>query len=222
MAVRDEAQAGGGTRGRAAGRVVVADPARAGVRAKPGGRVVAAGPAVQGGRVAADGFVPGRRVVAARAQPVSSGEGGAGTGVKTDAITGAGTGVGGGVGETPSPGAAAAGCNEVRLVGRVSGRPEERELPSGDSLVAWRVVVDRPATGRRPPAGVRSPTVDTLDCVAWSAGLRRTARGLRDGDVVEVSGALRRRFWRTGAGAVSRTEVEADRVRRVSRRTPAD
>ena len=171
--------------------------------------------------MAAGPAVPGRRVVAARAQPVSSGEGGAGTGVKTGAITGAVTGVEAGVGETPSPGAAAAGCNEVRLVGRVSGRPEERELPSGDSLVAWRVVVDRPATGRRPPAGVRSPTVDTLDCVAWSAGLRRTARGLRDGDVVEVSGALRRRFWRTGAGAVSRTEVEADRVRRVSRRTPA-
>lgn len=167
--------------------------------------------------MAAGPAVPGRRVVAARAQPVSSGEGGAGTGGEG----GAGTGVGAGVGETPSPGAAAAGCNEVRLVGRVSGRPEERELPSGDSLVAWRVVVDRPATGRRPPAGVRSPTVDTLDCVAWSAGLRRTARGLRDGDVVEVSGALRRRFWRTGAGAVSRTEVEADRVRRVSRRTPA-
>ena len=167
---------------------------------------------------------PGRRVVAARAQPVSSGEGGAGTGVEAGAGTGVegGAVTGAGVGETPSPGAAAAGCNEVRLVGRVSGRPEERELPSGDSLVAWRVVVDRPATGRRPPAGVRSPTVDTLDCVAWSAGLRRTARGLRDGDVVEVSGALRRRFWRTGAGAVSRTEVEADRVRRVSRRTPAD
>ena len=120
----------------------------------------------------------------------------------------------------PSPEAASAGCNEVRLVGRVSGTPAERVLPSGDCVVAWRVVVDRPATGRPLPAGTRSPTIDTVDCVAWSAGLRRTARALRDGDVVEVNGALRRRFWRAGAGAVSRTEVEATRVRRVSRPAP--
>ncbi|MCW2616641.1 MAG: hypothetical protein JWN08_3635 [Frankiales bacterium] len=107
--------------------------------------------------------------------------------------------------------------NEVLLVGRVSGLPEERELPSGDGLVAWRLVVARPPGGRKPPDGVRPTTGDTLDCVAWTAGLRRTARGLSDGDVVEVTGALRRRFWRGGAGASSRCEVEAVAVRRLSR-----
>jgi single-strand DNA-binding protein len=71
---------------------------------------------------------------------------------------------------------------------------------------------------RRPaPGGVRAPTVDTLDCAAWSAGVRRTARGLHAGDVVEVTGALRKRFWRTGSGPSSRTEVEVRRVRRLSR-----
>ena len=81
--------------------------------------------------------------------------------------------------------------NEVLLVGRVSGEPEERELPSGDVLVAWRVVVDRPVPRRPPPEGVRLATVDTLDCVAWSSPVRRTARALVDGDVVAVEGALR-------------------------------
>lgn len=109
--------------------------------------------------------------------------------------------------------------NEVHLLGRVSGAPEERELPSGDALVAWRVVVERPVPKRPLPAGVRRPTVDALDCVAWSAAVRRTARGLRDGDVVAVEGALRRRFWRAGATAVSRTEVEVLALRRVRRRT---
>ena len=108
--------------------------------------------------------------------------------------------------------------NEVVLVGRVSGAPEERELPSGDCLVSWRVVVDRPPPRRPVPEGVRPPTVDTVDCVAWSASVRRTARGLADGDVVAVEGALRRRFWRGGAGAVSRTEVEVASLRRVRRR----
>lgn len=108
--------------------------------------------------------------------------------------------------------------NEVVLVGRVSGVPEERVLPSGDALVSWRVVVDRPAPRRPPPPGVRLVTIDTLDCVAWTSSVRRAARRLADGDVVCVEGALRRRFWRSGPGAASRTEVEVAAVRRVARR----
>lgn len=104
--------------------------------------------------------------------------------------------------------------NDVRLVGRLSGDPAERTLPSGDVLVSFRVVVDRPRAARRDGA----PTIDTVDCVAWRADARRTVGGCASGDVLEVSGALRRRFWRTGAGAASRTEVEVLRVRR--RRRP--
>ena len=107
--------------------------------------------------------------------------------------------------------------NEVLLVGRVPAAPEERELPSGDVLVTWRVVVGRPP-GRRPPEGVRATTVDTLDCVAWTASARRAAAALAPDDVVEMTGALRRRFWRAGASAASRCEVEVSSVRRVSRR----
>ncbi len=109
-----------------------------------------------------------------------------------------------------------AGRNEVVLVGRVSGEVQERELPSGDRLVTWRLVVAR-TPGRKPPDGVRPTTVDTLDCVAWGAGPRRSAAALVEGDQVEVQGALRRRFWRAGAGAVSRCEVEATTVRRLRR-----
>ena len=108
--------------------------------------------------------------------------------------------------------------NEVVLVGRVAALAEERELPSGDLLVSLRVVVDR-APPLRPAAG-RQVTVDTLDCTAWGAGVRRTAKALRPGDVVEVQGALRRRFWRAGAAAASRTEVEVSSVRRLVRADP--
>lgn len=107
--------------------------------------------------------------------------------------------------------------NEVRLVGRVSGDPETRELPSGDLLVTWRLVVEREPARRAAPPGVRVPTVDTLDCTAWGAAVRRTARGLQSGDVVEVGGALRKRFWRAGSGPASRTEVEVELVRRLVR-----
>ena len=121
--------------------------------------------------------------------------------------------------EADAVGAEPAGTarNEVHLVGRVSGTPEERELPSGDRLVLWRVVVDRGPSRRPVPAGVRVISVDTLDCVAWAGAVRRTARSLRPGDVVAVTGALRRRFFRAGAGASSRTEVEVEAVRRLVR-----
>lgn len=106
--------------------------------------------------------------------------------------------------------------NEVVLVGRVAAPAVERELPSGDWLASFRVVVDRPAAAPRAD-GARAVTVDALDCTGWSAGVRRTARTLAPGDVVEVSGALRRRFWRSGAGAASRTEVEVLGLRRLAR-----
>jgi single-strand DNA-binding protein len=104
--------------------------------------------------------------------------------------------------------------NEVRLVGRVSGAPELRTLPSGDEIWTFRVVVvrDRPR-GRQ--------TVDALECVAWSARTRRSVAGWGDGDVVEVSGALRRRFYRAGGATLSRVEVEVDRARLTRRSTTA-
>jgi single-strand DNA-binding protein len=114
---------------------------------------------------------------------------------------------------------APAARNEVVLVGRVAAVAEERELPSGAVVCTWRLVVDRPPPER--PTGARPVPVDTLECAAWTAGLRRTARGLQPGDVVEVQGALRRRFWRAGAVAASRCEVEATALRRLARAAPA-
>ena len=100
--------------------------------------------------------------------------------------------------------------NEVRLVGRVSG-VAQATLPSGDEIVTFRVVTDRLASQRGPSGRVM---VDTLDCVAFSAAVRRKVLSLSDGDWVEVAGALRRRFWRGASGASSRTEVEVRRVTR--------
>lgn len=93
--------------------------------------------------------------------------------------------------------------NEVRLVGRISAAPEERVLPSGDSVWLFRVVVGR--TGDR---GRSRQTVDALECAVWSGRVRRSVAGWHEGDVVEVTGALRRRFFQTGGGAASRVEVE--------------
>ncbi|TQJ10300.1 single-stranded DNA-binding protein [Lapillicoccus jejuensis] len=113
------------------------------------------------------------------------------------------------------------GVNQVLLVGRVSTSAHEQEMPSGDVLVTLRLVVPRPASrtlgDRRRP---RVP-VDTIEIACWSAATRRRALRFSGGELVEVSGALRRRFYRAGAVALSRYEVEARSLRRVREVTAA-
>jgi single-strand DNA-binding protein len=103
------------------------------------------------------------------------------------------------------------GANEVRLVGRVSADPAAQELPSGDQVVTLRLVVPRPRPRAGAPPGA---AVDTIDVACWTARTRTAALRLGAGEHAEVSGALRRRFFRAGGAAVSRYEVEATAVRR--------
>ena len=103
--------------------------------------------------------------------------------------------------------------NDVHLIGRLAAPAVARVLPSGDPLVSWRLVVERPPESRRRPGAV-----DTIDCASWRAGVRRAVQPWVAGDLIEVTGALRRRFFRTPAGAVSRYEVDAVAVRRIIRR----
>lgn len=100
--------------------------------------------------------------------------------------------------------------NAVRLGGRVSAAPEARMLPSGDEVVSFRLVVPRSASARR-----RSKqSVDTIECSAWTARLRRSVRRLEAGDVVTVTGELRRRFTRGAAGPMSWVNVDLETCER--------
>lgn len=104
--------------------------------------------------------------------------------------------------------------NLVRLRGRVSTAPEERELPSGTRITTLRLSVARQAT---PMTSGSKQTADWVDCSAWGPKVRRTVGAWRAGDVVEIEGALRRRFSRGPAGTITRLEVEVLRARRVRR-----
>jgi single-strand DNA-binding protein len=106
--------------------------------------------------------------------------------------------------------------NDVLLRGRLSAPAELRTLPSGDPLVTFRIIV------RRTDPRTRNQ-VDVLFCVSYDRSLQRRVAAWQPGDVVEVEGALQRRFWRTPGGRASMVEVNCRRGRKVGRpAAPAD
>ncbi|WP_210503688.1 single-stranded DNA-binding protein [Nocardioides xinjiangensis] len=119
-------------------------------------------------------------------------------------------------------------ANEVRLVGRISGEPTTVELPSGDTLVTFRISVPRGAAAKGsadprasgPASGSAARRVDSVPCTAWAARLRRSIATWRAGDLVEVTGAVRCRFYQAAGATRSRVEVEATAAR-IMRRSSA-
>lgn len=95
--------------------------------------------------------------------------------------------------------------NKVELVGRVSGEPLEKKLPSGDLVVEFRLIIDRDDRDG----------VDTLDIAAWKSQLRKRALSLQSEEWIGVRGVLRRRFWKAKNGIASRWQVEARELERI-------
>lgn len=93
--------------------------------------------------------------------------------------------------------------NEIVLVGRLSGEPEWRTLSQNRRVAVWRVIVEH--------QGARSPQdgIDTIRCVAYEPAVHEGMRDWRHGDLIEVRGALRHRFWRAADGPRGLYEVEA-------------
>jgi single-strand DNA-binding protein len=89
--------------------------------------------------------------------------------------------------------------NDLLLRGRVSAVATSKELPSGDKVVEFRLIVTRE----------NREGVDTLDIAACSAKCRKTALSLTPDEWVEISGAIHRRFWQSPGGLASRWQVEA-------------
>lgn len=89
--------------------------------------------------------------------------------------------------------------NDLLLRGRVSAAATTKELPSGDKVVEFRLIVTRE----------NREGVDTLDIAAWSAKSRKTALSLAPNEWIEISGAIHRRFWQSPGGLASRWQVEA-------------
>ncbi|MGZ8581685.1 MAG: single-stranded DNA-binding protein [Actinomycetota bacterium] len=99
--------------------------------------------------------------------------------------------------------------NVVVLAGTISADPVVRRMPSGDEVTELRLSV--PETGKR---------LLPLPIAAWHATVgARALDEIAKGDRVLVHGQLVRRFYRSGAGARSLTEVVASGIKKLD---PAD
>ncbi len=95
--------------------------------------------------------------------------------------------------------------NVVVLAGTVAAEPVQRQLPSGDEITELRLSV--PELGKR---------LLPLPVAAWHATVGGEAvEGIAKGDDVLVYGQLVRRFYRSGAGARSLTEVVATGIKKL-------
>jgi single-strand DNA-binding protein len=95
--------------------------------------------------------------------------------------------------------------NVVVLAGTVAADPVDRTMPSGDEVTEIRLSV--------PEAGKR---LLPLPVAAWHRDVgKRALKGLAKGDGVLVYGQLVRRFYRSGAGARSLTEVVATGIKKL-------
>ncbi len=104
--------------------------------------------------------------------------------------------------------------SEALLVGRL-GAVAEKKMPSGDTMLSFRVVIDRAPRDRGPSGRV---LVDAIECSLWKANLIKRVQKMPVDSLVEVSGPLRRRFFRSGHGFQSMMDVEVRRLRRIDSR----
>ncbi|TMK91112.1 MAG: single-stranded DNA-binding protein [Actinobacteria bacterium] len=101
--------------------------------------------------------------------------------------------------------------NVVVLAGSVAADPVQRRMPSGDEVTELRLSV--------PEAGKR---LLPLPIAAWHATVGVQALdGIAKGDRVLVHGQLVRRFYRSGAGARSLTEVVASGIKKLEEPAPS-
>lgn len=107
-------------------------------------------------------------------------------------------------GSAPSVSGDVLSRNEVAIAGLIAEAAEERELAGGVLAVRWTLRVPRETE--------RGGGSDLIDCVALDPELREQALRWPPSLPLEVWGAIRRRFFRTGGRTATRVEVEVSRV----------
>lgn len=85
--------------------------------------------------------------------------------------------------------------NKVILGGRVASEPEQKQTPSGASVVTYSMAVDR----RFAPEGKERET-DFFRVTAWQSTADFIARYFHKGDAICITGRIQNRSWTDQSG----------------------
>ena len=102
------------------------------------------------------------------------------------------------------------GINEVHPIGKLGQQVFTKQMPSGDEITTFTVIVPRTSKPR-----VSNQKVDSLACQTLKPAIRTKVETWPVGTWVEIQGELRRRFWQSGKGLGSATEIEVRSLIRV-------
>ena len=107
--------------------------------------------------------------------------------------------------------------NEVRLRGRLTADPIDRETQRGTPMATFSVATTRRSVGAN---GAAQELTDFVPVVVWNA-LARVAKDLHLGSPVEIVGRLQTRSYQGNDGTKRyRTEVVATSLEPLTLRTP--
>lgn len=106
--------------------------------------------------------------------------------------------------------------NEVRLRGRLTADPLDRETQRGTPMATFSVATNRTFADAN---GAAQEQTEYTPVVAWGT-LARVVEDLHKGDRVEVIGRVRTRSYEYDGRKVYRTEVVAVSVEPLELRTP--
>ena len=127
--------------------------------------------------------------------------------------------------KVPNSNRDAAHRNQVLIVGELVAPPQSRLLPTGEEVLSFRLMVRaQPPPARSAKAvAVTRERGDSIDVAATRSECRQRIIRSGVGDVVEIEGCLRHRYWRGAGGLAGRYEVEALRIRSVAKlRRPSE
>jgi single-strand DNA-binding protein len=99
--------------------------------------------------------------------------------------------------------------NQVTLMGNLTRDPDLRQIPSGQSVCAFSLALNRSYKGQD---GEWKEATDYVDVVAWGPLGERVAQYVTKGRPVLVSGRLQSRQWEQDGQKRSKLEVVANDV----------
>jgi len=100
--------------------------------------------------------------------------------------------------------------NKAFLIGRLTGDPQTKSLPSGQQVCNFSLATDRYFTDK---SGQKQQLTDFHNIVLFGRLAEIASEYLTKGSLVFIEGRIRTRNWQDGAGNKKyRTEIVAERI----------